>query len=254
MKIGETRLSLVGAGPGDPELISLKGIKALASADVILYDALANEALLDHAPQTAIRIFVGKTAGLHHRQQKEINRMIVQYARSCGHVVRLKGGDPFVFGRGHEELEYAAAHGIPTSYIPGISSATSVPGLAGVPLTKRGINESFWVVTGTLKDHSTARDLEFAARSSATVVILMGVKKLPDIVRVFKQYRGEKEAICMISNGSKQDEQSITGDLHNIMDLRKTSGLSSPAIIVIGKVVNESRLTELIQRQAVCAQ
>ncbi|GAB3649673.1 uroporphyrinogen-III C-methyltransferase [Echinicola sediminis] len=233
------KLSIVGAGPGDPDLITLKAIKALKSADVVLYDALANEALLEYVPETALKVFVGKRAGMHYRQQREINRMIVNYAETCGHVVRLKGGDPYVFGRGHEELEYAAKHGVPTEYVPGISSAMAVPGLSGIPLTKRGVNESFWVVTGTLKDHSTARDLYFAAQSSATVVILMGVKKLPEIVALFKEYRGAAESIAMIQNGSRSDERSIVGDLGNIIKLQKEEGLTAPAIIVIGEVVKE---------------
>lgn len=234
------RLSIVGAGPGDPDLITLKAIKTLESADVVLYDALANEALLAYAPETAIKVFVGKRAGMHYRQQREINRMIVKYVETCGHVVRLKGGDPYVFGRGHEELEYAASHGIATTYIPGISSGMAVPGLCGIPLTKRGVNESFWVVTGTLKDHSTAKDLYFAAQSSATVIILMGVKKLPEIVALFKKYRGEEEAIAMIQNGSTENERSVTGALGNILERQAEAQLSAPAIIVVGQVVKES--------------
>lgn len=249
MKNSEARLSLVGAGPGDPDLITIKAVKALESADVILYDALANEALLAYAPETALKIFVGKSAGMHYRQQKEINRMIVNYAVTCGHVVRLKGGDPYVFGRGHEELEYAEKHGIPTTYIPGISSAMAVPGLQGIPLTKRGVNESFWVVTGTLKDHSTGRDLYFAAQSSATVVILMGVKKLPEIVGLFKEYRGENEAICLIQNGSKVSERSLRGELHNILSLQEEAQLTAPAVIVIGQVVREKLLAEIQQME-----
>ncbi|WP_215223305.1 uroporphyrinogen-III C-methyltransferase [Echinicola shivajiensis] len=239
MKGINKKLSIVGAGPGDPELITLKAIKVLKTADVILYDALANEDFLAYAPESAIKIFVGKRAGMHSRQQREINKMIVNYAQNCGHVVRLKGGDPYVFGRGHEELEYAVQFGIPTEYVPGISSAMSVPGLSGIPLTKRGVNESFWVVTGTLKDHSTAQDLKFAAQSSATVIILMGVKKLPEIVNLFMQYRGGKEAIAMIQNGSKPDERFISAELENIMEIQEKEQLKAPSIIVIGQVVKE---------------
>ncbi|MDN3690538.1 uroporphyrinogen-III C-methyltransferase [Cyclobacterium jeungdonense] len=251
MNSTNSRLSLVGAGPGDPDLITLRAIKALESADVVLYDALANEQLLDYAPETSVKVFVGKRAGMHFRQQQEINRMIVNYAKTCGHVVRLKGGDPYVFGRGHEELEYAQKHGIPTTYIPGISSVVAVPGLIGVPLTKRGVNESFWVVTGTLSDQRTARDLQFAAQSSATVVILMGVKKLPEIVDLFRRYREADEPVCMIQNGSKPEERSIVGDLNSILSIQAEAGLSAPAIIVIGKVVREKRqrLHEMLEQE-----
>ncbi|MEX2591263.1 MAG: uroporphyrinogen-III C-methyltransferase [Anditalea sp.] len=237
----EPKLSLIGAGPGDPDLITLKAIKVLKTADVVLYDALANEALLDYAPETALKIFVGKRGGLHYLQQREINKMIVNYARICGHVVRLKGGDPYVFGRGHEELDYAQKYEIPTQYIPGISSVMSVPGLSGIPLTKRGVNESFWVVAGTLKDGSLAQDLHFAAQSSATVVILMGVRKLPEIVALFTEHRGKEEPISLIQNGSKETERSITGNLGSILSIKEKEKIGAPAIIVIGKVVGEKR-------------
>ncbi|WP_186757618.1 uroporphyrinogen-III C-methyltransferase [Echinicola salinicaeni] len=253
MDSNNQKLSIVGAGPGDLDLITLKAIKVLKSADVVLYDALANEELLEYVPTTAIKVFVGKRAGMHSRQQQEINKMIVNYAQTCGHVVRLKGGDPYVFGRGHEELEYAAQFGISTEYVPGISSAMSVPGLAGIPLTKRGVNESFWVVTGTLKDHSTAQDLKFAAQSSATVIILMGVKKLPEIVQMFKQYRGGNEAIAMIQNGSRPDERFISADLENILSIQEKEQLKAPSIIVIGQVVKERdrSLSSLLEAQGV---
>ncbi|WP_339677620.1 uroporphyrinogen-III C-methyltransferase [Cyclobacterium marinum] len=249
MNMSLARLSIVGAGPGDPELITLKAIKALESADVVLYDALANEALLDHAPESSLKIFVGKRAGKHSYKQEEINSMIVNWAKTGSHVVRLKGGDPYVFGRGHEELEYAEKHGIETTYIPGISSAMAVPGLAGVPLTKRGVNESFWVVTGTLKDHGTANDLYLAAQSSATVIILMGMKKLTEIVKLFAVYRGSDEPICLIQNGSKAEERFLSGDLKSILPLQETARLKAPAVIVIGKVVEERKLKEKLVQE-----
>src|SRR3546814_4383306 len=126
------KITLVGAGPGDTDLISLKGLKALAAADVVLYDALVSEELLDYAPEHALRIFVGKRASHHTFSQVEINQMMVELAQTNGHVVRLKGGDPFVFGRGGEELDYAAEHHIPTAVVPGISSALALAGLQGV--------------------------------------------------------------------------------------------------------------------------
>lgn len=255
MKRNNGRLSLVGAGPGDPDLITLKGIMALESADVVLYDALANEELLTYAPESSIKVFVGKRAGMHFRQQQEINQMIVNYAKSYGHVVRLKGGDPYVFGRGHEELEYAEKQGILTTYVPGISSVTAVPGLLGVPLTKRRVNESFWVVTGTLCDQRTAGDLRFAAQSSATVVVLMGMKKLAEIVELFRMFRKSDEPVCLIQNGSRPDERFITGDLETIVSLQMEAGLCAPAIIIIGKVVRErrQRLHEILERESATA-
>lgn len=233
------RLSLVGAGPGDPDLITLKGIKALQSADVILYDALANPELLEYAPATALRIYVGKRAGLHQKQQEEINKMIVGYVKTMGHVVRLKGGDPYVFGRGHEELEYAFHHGIPGEYIPGISSAVAVPGLAGFPLTKRGSNESFMVLTGTLRDGSLSADIPLAAKTSATVVILMGISKLKQIIPIFREERGNREPIALIQNGSQTNERILTGTLGDILEKQEKANIEAPAIILIGEVVSE---------------
>jgi len=165
----KAKLTLVGAGPGDPDLITLKGIKALRQADVVLYDALISKELLDHAPR-AEKIYVGKRRGIHRFSQEEINEMIVRKALGYGHVVRLKGGDPFVFGRGSEEIEHAQSFGIPTDVIPGISSSLAVPSSIGIPLTKRGISESFWVITGCNSQRELSRDLELAARSTATLV------------------------------------------------------------------------------------
>ena len=152
-------LTLVGAGPGDPELFTLKGVKALSTADVVLYDALVNKDLLDYAPAKAQKVFVGKRAGKHSLKQEEINELIVEYAFNYGHVVRLKGGDPFVFGRGHEEIAYAAAFGIDSSVVPGISSSIAVPEMQKIPVTARGYSESFWVVTGTTKEGELSKDI-----------------------------------------------------------------------------------------------
>ncbi|MFQ5446588.1 MAG: uroporphyrinogen-III C-methyltransferase, partial [Saprospiraceae bacterium] len=168
-KIKQPRISLVGAGPGDPELITLKGLKALQCADVVLYDALANGELLGEAPPESLKIFVGKRAGRHTLRQEEINLLLVQSALKHGHVVRLKGGDPFVFGRGHEELTFAQAFDIPVTVVPGISSALAVPALQNVPLTTRGVSQSFWVLTGTTQTGQLSDDLRLAAQSSATL-------------------------------------------------------------------------------------
>ncbi|MFN4145620.1 MAG: uroporphyrinogen-III C-methyltransferase, partial [Runella sp.] len=179
------RLTLVGAGPGDPDLITLKAVKVLQSADVVLHDALANSALLAYCKPTCVVVNVGKRFGQHSCNQDVINHLIVEYAQQYGHVVRLKGGDPFVFGRGYEELDYAQRHGIEVAIVPGISSSYAVPALAGIPLTSRGVSESFWVVTGTTQAHRLSQDLALAARSSATVVVLMAMHKLPEIVEIY---------------------------------------------------------------------
>ena len=234
------RLTLVGAGPGDPDLITVKGIKALADADVVLYDALVNEALLTYAPGRAKKIFVGKRAGMHSAQQQEINRLIVKYAHSHGQVVRLKGGDPFVFGRGMEEIEHASAYGIPALVIPGISSALSVPALNNIPMTHRGISESFWVVTGTTKTRQLSEDLQLAAKSTATVVILMGMKKLDVIMEVFRSSGKANTPVAIVQNGSLPDEQLGLGTVATISQEVKSRGLTSPAIIIVGEIVRHT--------------
>ncbi len=235
-------LILVGAGPGHPDLITIMGIKALKKADVILYDALANPALLDYASSNAVKLYVGKRAGLHHCNQQQINQMIVDYAMSHGTVIRLKGGDSFIFGRGHEEIDYAAKHGISTSVVPGISSSTGVAALNNIPLTKRHINESFWVVTGTTKMGDFSNDLSLAAQSSATIVILMGMKNLRKIMTLFKLHRSIDEPVAIIQNGTCENERKVVGNLSNIENLVKDNKIGNPAIILIGKVVNEQSL------------
>lgn len=230
------KLLLIGAGPGDPELISLKGAKALAKAKVVLYDALVHPDLLDLCPENSLKIAVGKRGGKLSCKQDEINGLIAHYAREMGEVIRLKGGDPFVFGRGYEEIEYASNLGIACEVIPGISSALSVPAFAGIPITLRGVSESFWVVTGTTKDHTLSNDVVLAAQSTATLVILMGVQKLPEIVEIFKEQGKAEEDIAIIQNGSLEEQKSVAGKIHNILRLAQEEKIGSPAVIVIGKV------------------
>ncbi len=231
-----SKLSLIGAGPGDPELITLKAIRALNEAQVVLYDALANEELLDYCNEDCIKVYVGKKPGIHRYQQIYINDMIVDFARKYENVARLKGGDPFVFGRGHEEMEHALANNIEVEIIPGISSAIAVPELNGIPVTKRGVNESFWTITGTTSSLELSKDIYLAAQSSATIVIMMGMSKLSEIVKIFKKSRGDQESIAIIQNGSTTKQKSVVGDLTNIEELVSEHKMGSPAIIVIGEV------------------
>ena len=200
------QLTVVGAGPGDVELITLKAIKALQAADVVLYDALVDVALLEYAPN-AEHIFVGKRKGCYAYQQEQINDLIVSRAKTHGHVVRLKGGDPFVFGRGAEEMEYAASKGVKVAMVPGISSSVAVPASQNIPVTKRGSAESFWVITGTTKEHKLSTDVALAAKSNATIVILMGMGKLAEIVELFKLEGKADMPIAIIQNGTREDEK-----------------------------------------------
>ena len=240
----EPKLILVGAGPGDPELISVKGLKALQTADVVMYDALVSEELLQHAPN-AVKVFCGKRAGTHYMKQDEINRQIVEHAQRYGTVVRLKGGDPFIFGRGQEELEYAEKHGVPTAIIPGISSATALATSRKIPLTKRGITESVWVTTGTTSCGALSDDIELAAQSSATVVILMGIGKLPEIVKVFLKYKPATYPMAIIQNGTLPDEKVVCGQLVTIQDKVAKENITAPAIIIVGEVVDCSLIALL---------
>lgn len=247
----KSKLTIVGAGPGDVELITVKAIKALQSADVVLYDALVNEELLKYAPQAEI-IFVGKRFGCHAYSQDQINDLIVTMAKSKGHVVRLKGGDPFVFGRGSEEIDFAGQFGIDTAIVPGISSALGVPASNGISLTQRGISESFWVITGTTSEHKLSKDVALASQSSATVVILMGMNKLDEIVALYQNNRTDDLPIAIIQNGTKTTQKKVIGTISSIEELVNENQLASPAIIVIGEVVkNASELTAYIEEELV---
>lgn len=234
------KLTVVGAGPGDVELITLKAIKALENADVVLYDALINEDLLQYANKNAEILFVGKRIGCHAYTQDQINELIVAMAQRHGHVIRLKGGDPFIFGRGSEEIEYVQRFNIETAIVPGISSAMGVPAANGISLTQRGISESFWVITGTTSDHKLSKDVTLASKSSATVVILMGMNKLSEIVSIFQTNRTDDLPVAIIQNGTKISEKKVFGKISTISKLVEQHQLSSPAIIVIGEVVKKS--------------
>ncbi len=244
-------LSLVGAGPGDPELITLKGINAIKRADVILYDALANEELLAYAKPNSIKKFVGKRYGCHALSQEEINVLILEYAHSHGHVVRLKGGDPFVFGRAQEEIETARQAGIPVEVVPGISSALAVPAMQMIPLTNRGIAESFWVTTGTTRSGDISGDIKLAAQSSATVIILMAMSKLEAIMDIFKEYGKQDTPVAIIQNGTTPEEKWVIGSVKDISFKAEFENISNPAIIVVGEVVrlHPSLLKEKIHQQ-----
>ncbi|SFB91825.1 uroporphyrin-III C-methyltransferase [Zunongwangia mangrovi] len=233
------KLSVVGAGPGDPELITLKALNTLKSAKVVLYDALINRELLEYAPQ-AEHIYVGKRKNKHRYSQDEINDLIVNYANERGHVVRLKGGDPFIFGRGSEEINYAKSKGLDTAVVSGITSSIAVPASVGIPLTQRGTAESFWVITGTTSARKLSSDVYLAAQSTATVVILMGMSKLAEIVKIFSEFGKEDMPVGIIQNGTTINEQSGFGTIKTIEKVVAEKNLTAPAIIVIGEVVKES--------------
>ncbi|OEK03498.1 uroporphyrinogen-III C-methyltransferase [Roseivirga sp. 4D4] len=237
------KLTLVGAGPGDPDLISLKGIKAIADADAILYDDLASKELLTYAKPKVEKIYVGKRVGKHSHTQDTINELIVHFAKEKGHVVRLKGGDPFIFGRGYEEVEYVRDHNIETAIVPGISSAHAVPALQGIPLTSRGVSQSYWAVTATSKDGTMTKDISLAAQSTATVVILMGTRKLKEICETFSAYGKQETPVAIIQNGTMANERIVIDTVDSIYAKAKAESISSPAVIVIGETVSLSDIS-----------
>ena len=233
------KVTLVGAGPGDVELITLKGFKAIKNADIILYDALVNKELLEFAQKDTPLLYVGKRFNKHAYSQDDINHLLVEKALNYGNVVRLKGGDPFIFGRGSEEVDYVESFGIKTEIIPGISSALAVPANQGIPLTKRGVNTSFWVVTGNTKDDTISKDLVFASQSSATLVILMGLRNISTIIKEVSKYRSGFTPMAVIQNGTTENEKISIGDINSIDEIKQTIDYSSPGIIIVGDVVAE---------------
>ncbi len=239
---------IVGAGPGDPDLISVKAMKVLQQADVILYDALLSRALLLYAAPTCKLVYVGKRSGYSEFDQQEINQLMVFYAMRYGCVVRLKGGDPYVFGRGHEELEYVHQRGIEATVIPGISSALAAPACAGIPLTKRGVNESFWVITGTLSNGRVSNDLIWASKSTATIIVLMGMKQLAIIVDMISNARSVYEPIAIIQNATCAEQKMVLGNCQTILNQVAEAQMGSPAVIVIGNVVNEHEVNQVVMQ------
>jgi uroporphyrin-III C-methyltransferase len=244
-KLKKGSITLVGAGPGDPELITVKAVKAIKNADVILYDALVNPILLEYS-DSAEKIFVGKRRGAACHIQKEINELMVHYALKGLEVLRLKGGDVSVFSRVHEELEYADLFNIETTLIPGISCFSGIAAKHKVPLTKRGVSEGFWVTTGHTKDGNISRDIKWAARSSATVIILMGMKNLSEIVSEFLKYKSGDYPIAIIQNGTLENERIVLSTLSEIdFDVIKNN-IKNPALIVVGAAAKEINSKELM--------
>ena len=240
------KVFLVGAGPGDSELITVKGLRALHKADVVVYDRLVNLDLLDEAPIHAIRVFVGKESGRHAVKQEEINALLVSYAQQGYTVVRLKGGDPFVFGRGGEEALALVQANIAFEIVSGVSSAIAVPAAAGIPVTHRGLASSIMVVTGHEDDTSEASTVNWEAAamsvaSGGTLVVLMGVKALPRITRCLMQYSlAASTPAAVIQQGTTSYQRVVVDTLDKIANHAKAVKIKSPAITVIGSVVTLS--------------
>ncbi|WP_413861879.1 uroporphyrinogen-III C-methyltransferase [Methanobrevibacter sp. UBA417] len=226
-------VTLIGAGPGDPDLITLKAVKALKKADVIIYDRLANEQILEHAPENVKLIYVGKKAGEHYKKQTEINQIIVDNAKKYDNVIRLKGGDPFVFGRGGEEILELINNNIDFNVIPGVTSAIGAPTSLNLPVTHRAVATSFTVVTGhedpTKKDKQVHWDY-----TADTLIILMGIGNIKSNTDEIMKYRDPETPACVIESGTLPEETIIFGTLNDIAEKE----IHTPAILVIGDVIN----------------
>lgn len=232
-------LFVVGAGPGDIELMTIKGYKILQQADVILYDNLANKELLSIAREDCEKIYVGKQPYGEYTPQETIHELIRYHAFAKGKVVRLKGGDPFIFGRGFEEILFAREHGIKTHFIPGITSMQA-SGFEDIPLTHRNISESIWVVTGTKKDGTLSADLRLAMQSNATVVIYMGMKQLNAIADTYIEAGKGSIPAAIIQHASLPIQKSVKGLAQDLPAMAAAQQLTYPAIIIIGAVVSLS--------------
>ncbi len=235
----EGYLYLVGAGPGDPELITVKGLQCLRQAEVLIYDRLVASELLDETPVTAERIYVGKEPEKHLYSQAEINALIIEKVREGKIVVRLKGGDPFLFGRGGEEAEACAQAGVAFEVVPGVSSALAVPAYAGIPITYRGKSSSVAIVTGHEDPTKPQSHVNWESLAKMdTLIILMGLRKLPEIVdQLVLCGRAPETPVATIEWGTRLHQRVTVGTLANIIVRVKRAELRSPAITVIGKVV-----------------
>jgi uroporphyrin-III C-methyltransferase len=233
-----SKVYLTGAGPGDIELLTIKALRVIQSADVIIYDKLANPEMLKEAKSGTLFIYVGKADKHHIMPQEQINETIYRCALEYENVVRLKGGDPFVFGRGGEEALYLQERGVAFEIIPGISSAISVPAYAGIPVTHRGVAVSFRVITAhETPDKKTPQLLWEEIKSDETLVFLMGMHNLEKITQnLLKVGKPKNYPIAVISKGTTPQQQVVVGTLQNIS--KKAKDLPTPATIVVGKVVH----------------
>lgn len=228
---------LVGAGPGDPDLITVRGLQAIKNAEVLVYDRLANPELLTNAADHSEKIYVGKRPGKPSVSQGQINHILITKAGEGKTVVRLKGGDPFIFGRGGEECEALAAENILFEIIPGISSAIAAPAYAGIPVTHRGKSRSFTVVTGyTKNEHELFDNWEHIAHSD-TLVILMGMKNLPKIVsRLYLYGRSPGTPVAVVQKATYTSQKTVIATLETVVE--RAAGLSSPATIIVGELAD----------------
>jgi len=240
------KVYIVGAGPGDVELMTLKGLRCIKEADVILYDRLINKELLEYAKPNAKLIYCGKQPNRHAMIQDHIHYTLVEYASQGKVVTRLKGGDPFVFGRGAEEAEVLAANGIEFEIVPGVTSGIAAAAYAGIPVTHRDLSSSFAIVTGHMREgKQDSIKWESLAKGIDTLAIYMGVGNLPYIcAQLLKYGKNPSTPVALVYMGTYKEQQTVVGSLETIVEIVETEQIKNPSMILVGEVVN---LREKIQ-------
>ena len=233
------KVYLVGAGPGSVDLITVKGLKCIQEADVILYDRLVNKELLSYAKPEANLVFCGKLPNCHAMIQEKINLLLVKYAKQGKIVTRLKGGDPFIFGRGAEEAEVLVDYNIPFEVVPGITAGIAAPAYAGIPVTHRELSSSFAIVTGHMREgKEDSIHWESLAKGIDTLAIYMGVGNLLYICeQLTKHGRSQNTPVALVHWGTTEAQQTITGTLATIVDIARTEAIQNPSMIIVGEVV-----------------
>lgn len=244
---------LIGAGPGDPDLLTVRGARLLARADAVVYDALANDDLLDEAPADALRVDVGKRAGGKGPAQEDINDLLVELAGRGDVIVRLKGGDPCVFGRGGEEALALSSAGVPFKIVPGVTAGLGALAYAGIPVTHRGVSSAVTFVTGHTAANSAKGDVDWDAIAGlgGTVVVYMGLSKIDAVARrLVEGGRSPKTPAAIIEAGTYEHQRTLIGDLASIAELSRAADAGRPALIVVGEVVALQAEMEWLRKQA----
>jgi len=230
------RVYIVGAGPGDPGLLTLRAVELIRRADVILYDYLCGEGFLAFKREDAECVYIGKRGHQHYTPQEKINRLLLEMAEKHEAVVRLKGGDPFVFGRGGEEAEYLRRHGVPFEIVPGVTSSVAAPAYAGIPVTHRDYSSSVSIVTGHRRAGRDSK--EVIVPNTDTIVYMMGVTNLPNIVKaLLRSGRSPKTPVAIIRWGTRPQQRTVVGALEEIAELAVKERINPPSVIVVGEVV-----------------
>lgn len=245
------KVYLVGAGPGDPDLLTVKALRLIQQAEVIVYDRLVSQSILDLIPHGTKKIYVGKAAGEHHMGQDDINQLLVKLASKNRFIVRLKGGDPFIFGRGSEEALYMIQHGVSFEYVPGITAAAACSAYAGIPLTHRGIASSVRLISGRCRaDRALELNWDSLADANTTLVFYMGLASLPQLrQQLIAAGLASDTPAAAVENGTSHQQRRCISTLDRLADDVKAMDIQSPALMIIGKVVNFAQQLNWFQPQ-----